>query len=243
MTESFSIPLVFSSTSSSSAASFFIGRFSDPVNAEDDMSVTVADEVINEEDVGEDKSTELYKRKQARRRYRKQSKILLGVSNSKSVKFEGSLASTSLDELDTTGLGSSAVPTVAPIKYVLLRMNADKSAAEVIPVDAWYNFRKPAVVGDKFLDEVDDDFELQKKIMVEKNARYRRITSTLQSIDAAAGTQEENGPSQLFGRTKDKKKKPKSGSVRFKAERLMEGDDNEVTMLLLFALAPSEFYC
>jgi hypothetical protein len=235
MTESFSIPLVFSSTSSSSAASFFIGRFSDPVNAEDDMSVTVADEVINEEDVGEDKSTELYKRKQ--------SKILLGVSNSKSVKFEGSLASTSLDELDTTGLGSSAVPTVAPIKYVLLRMNADKSAAEVIPVDAWYNFRKPAVVGDKFLDEVDDDFELQKKIMVEKNARYRRITSTLQSIDAAAGTQEENGPSQLFGRTKDKKKKPKSGSVRFKAERLMEGDDNEVTMLLLFALAPSEFYC
>ena len=45
----------------------------------------------------------------------------------------------------------------------------------VIPVADWYQFKKPGVGGQKFLDEIDEDFELEQKRKKDKLKRYKNI--------------------------------------------------------------------
>ena len=45
----------------------------------------------------------------------------------------------------------------------------------VIPVADWYQFKKPGVGGQKFLDEIDEDFEAEQKRKKEKFKKYKNI--------------------------------------------------------------------
>lgn len=175
--------------------------------AKQPIKMYMRDEDIEEEDTGEVvKDSEYWKNRKKRRSwYRKKSQIILedstprGSSNAASgLQFEGNVSNVSMADLAETGSSTMVTakyrrgePVKAPFKYVLLQVvkkdvidemtKGVSSATEVnvIPVADWYQFRKPSVESQKFLDEIDDDFELKQRKDKEKLEKYKRITQAM----------------------------------------------------------------
>ena len=118
----------------------------------------------------------------------------------------------------------------------------------VIPVDEWYNFKKPSVVKEKFLDAIEEDYELQKKLLKEKGEKYKRITSVLWRSE----NDEEDQAKGVFG-SKDKAGKRKSkgkegGASKFNSDLLVSdfnsmvqrrfGINYFITRFMLLILSP-----
>ena len=171
------------------------------------IKMYMKDEEIEEEETGEVVKDSEYWRNRKKRRsfYRKKSQIILedssfrGPNNAVSgLQYEGKVSNVSM--ADAAEAGSSTMITAkikalastkAPFKYVLLQVvkkdaidditKALSSTTEVnvIPVAEWYQFKKPGVAGQKFLDEIDDDFELQQRQDKEKLEKYKRITHAM----------------------------------------------------------------
>ena len=188
------------------------------------IKMYLKDEDIEEEETAEVvKDSEYWKNRKKRRSfYRKKSQILLedssirGPNNAVSgLQFEGKVSNVSM--ADAAEAGSStmvtaklkALATTKPLfKYVLLQVvkkdivdevtKAVTSTTEVnvIPVADWYQFKKPGVAGQKFLDEIDDDFELKQRQDKEKLEKYKRITQAMkadQSKNDAVKVEGEDG--------------------------------------------------
>lgn len=269
------IPLVMSGKDGQDC---LLGRFNDPVDARQlapplALALRCVDEVIAEEQTAEeDTSTERYRRKQQRRRVRgKHSKLVLDVpvavdsattpsnltgaasggtranpsdaTRTVPMRFEGVVAS--------SGLGESSSLAADVPRHVVLQMSADRSLIHVVPVDEWYNFRKPSVVADKFLSEIDVDFEARTSMLKEKHARFKRIYNVIQRVDeankpatsnslsAATGVEEE-GSAMFFGRGANSKKgsrrASKSLAKKFSSALLMGGEDEDVKEVCITAL-------
>ena len=189
------------------------------------IKMYIKDEDIEEEETGEVvKDSEYWKNRKKRRAfYRKKSQIILedsalrGTHNAVSgLQFEGKVSNVSM--ADAAEAGSSTMvtakykpgqPVKASVKYVLLQVvkkdlidevtKAVTSTTEVnvIPVADWYQFKKPGVAGQKFLDEIDDDFELKQRQDKEKLEKYKRITHAMKAeqskSDASNGVKEGEG--------------------------------------------------
>ena len=194
------------------------------------IKMYVKDEDIEEEEAGEVvKDSEYWKNRKKRRSfYRKKSQIILedssirGPNNAVSgLQFEGKVSNVSMADAAEAGSSTmitakikAAAATKAPFKYVLLQVvkkdiidevtKAVTSATEVnvIPVADWYQFKKPGVAGQKFLDEIDDDFELKQRQDKEKLEKYKRITHAMKAdqnrSDAVKGVADEGDDSKRF---------------------------------------------
>jgi hypothetical protein len=171
------------------------------------IKMYVKDEIIEEEEAAEVvKDSEYWKNKKKRRSfYRKKSQIILedstprGPNNAISgVQFEGKVSNVSMADLAETGSSTMVTakhrpgePSKAPFKYVLLQVvkkdvvdemtKGVSSATEVnvIPVSDWYQFKKPSVEKERFLDEIDDEFELKQRKDKEKLEKYKRIAQAM----------------------------------------------------------------
>eukprot|EP00596_Hydrurales_sp_CCMP1899_P004112 CAMPEP_0119038770 /NCGR_PEP_ID=MMETSP1177-20130426/7884_1 /TAXON_ID=2985 /ORGANISM="Ochromonas sp, Strain CCMP1899" /LENGTH=462 /DNA_ID=CAMNT_0007001787 /DNA_START=152 /DNA_END=1540 /DNA_ORIENTATION=+ len=169
----------------------------------------VKDELIEEEEAPEVvKDSEYWKNKKKRRSfYRKKSQIILedstprGPNNANAgVQFEGKVSNVSMADLAETGSSTMVTakhragePNKVPFKYVLLQVvkkdvvdemtKGVSSATEVnvIPVSDWYQFKKPSVDKERFLDEIDDEFELKQRKDKEKLEKYKRIAQAMKT--------------------------------------------------------------
>ena len=192
-----------------------LARLHDPVDPRGRLVVSEVEETI-EEEPAEDRDAEPLRRRPPRRRYRRSSKLLLETEGAR---LEGTAATATL--ADGAGAPTTSAASHAPVRFALLRMNAEMTEVHVVPVTEWFNFRKPAVAAPKLLEEIDEDFEVRKSLLREKSERYKRIAQALKVSDPGVA-EEDMLPSECFGAAAKKSKRPKADALRFKTESLLE---------------------
>ena len=175
------------------------------------------EEIEEEETAEVVKDAEYWRnRKKRRQTYRRKSQVILEDSAPRStsssgassgpvgMQFEGTLSNTSMADAAETGSSTMALSrnseaARAPFKYVLLQVvkkdvldpstqqSSVATEVNVIPVSEWYQFKKPSMNGQKFLDEIDEDFELEQKRAKEKLKRYKNLGRAIERAERAGG--------------------------------------------------------
>ena len=120
--------------------------------------------------------------------------------------FEGRVSNVNMADAAETGSSSMAFTkngialegAKAAFKYVLLKVvqkNIVDEATQqttvatevnVIPVSDWYQFKKPSLTGQKFLDEIDEDFEQEQRRSKDKLKRYKNLGRALERAERAS---------------------------------------------------------
>ena len=123
--------------------------------------------------------------------------------------FEGRISNVSMADAAETGSSSMALTKngfalegakSAAFKYVLLKVvqkpivdeitlqTTMATEVNVIPVSDWYQFKKPSLTGQKFLDEIDEDFEQEQRKSKDKLKRYKNLGRALERAERASAT-------------------------------------------------------
>jgi hypothetical protein len=189
----------------------FIGKFSAKANFDQAvppirMSLQAEElrEEINDEEVVKDADYYKKKKQKKRRKYTKQSKLVIEDSSRASIgsdigigRFEGQLVDLSLNESLYTSQTNKSESQEGSFRYALLEVvaaaNTESKQTEVnvIPIHDMFYFRRPALTGDKLLDEIDDDYDEKMRKDKLKMQRYRRIGRALEEIEGrGSGTQD-----------------------------------------------------
>ena len=175
------------------------------------------EEIEEEEAVEVVKDAEYWRnRKKRRQTYRRKSQVILEDSAPRStsssgassgpvgMQFEGTLSNMSMADVAETGSSTMALARNSeaarpPFKYVLLQVikntvldpstqqSTVATEVNVIPVSEWYQFKKPSMNGQKFLDEIDEDFEVEQKRAKEKLKRYKNLGRAMERAERGNG--------------------------------------------------------
>jgi len=204
-----------------------LGKFIDKINFDEFTSPLMyrKDEEIKEENIIEPeiKDSEYWKRKKKLKKTKFTKKSVLAIEDSKDPVmkrlYEGQLCNLNLNsEIETGRRGHKATSQDAPYKYVLLQViKKDQSSSSssssssmeqdteinIIPVSDWFRFNKQSSYRqEKFLDEIDDQFDAAEKEKKKKRDRYNKLFSA--DDDKQAGNLESK---ELLDEQREKKKK------------------------------------
>ena len=171
------------------------------------------EEIEEEETAEVVKDAEYWRnRKKRRQTYRRKSQVILEDSAPRStsssgassgpvgMQFEGTLSNMSMADIAETGSSTMALSRNSeaakpPFKYVLLQVikkdvldpstqqSTVATEVNVIPVSEWYQFKKPSMNGQKFLDEIDEDFEIEQKRAKEKLKRDKNLGRAIERAE------------------------------------------------------------
>lgn len=235
----------------------FIGKFNAKLNFDsiiEPIQMYLADEEVKD-DINDDdqiKDADYYKRRKnlRRKKYNKKSKLVIeDNSDFKSQrglgKYEGFLCDLSSEDglirNPSSSTNNEEDNDNSLFRYALLEVvattssnssspsNAVTTEVNVIPINNMFLFRRPAIVGDKLLDEIDDDYDEKLRNDKLKLQRYKNIGKILDEVESRNSNDQRNenindtnggstdfAVSDLFGSLAKKSKGGKGAIRKFK---------------------------
>jgi hypothetical protein len=216
-----------------------IGKFIDKIdlkNAELPVRMYMKDEELQQEEVDLDVNDPNRYKKKKKYSYHTKSKLFIednlpkqsnGPNNG--IQFEGQCCNLKTELTDEKTTEANRETKGPPFKFVLLQVvkkdnigtiGGSNTEVNVIPVGEWYKFKKSNTVAEKFLEDIDDDFDKQVDEDKKKLARYRRLSksSGLRNNDENENNDEDDSKgtnffvSALFGKS-SKSSNKKKGKV------------------------------